>query len=303
MRAWVLRGIDDLKIDDVPAPEPKEGEVLVKVKAAGICSSDVHRVYSTGAYHYPIILGHEFSGVTGDGVRVGVFPLLPCHCCEFCVAQQYETCINYSYLGSRQDGAFAEYVAVREWNLITLPDSITFEQAAMLEPAAVALHAVKRLDVRGAESVAVIGDGAIGLLIAKWLSILCDAKVGVFGRSDIPPLERYDICIEAVGSSDAYHRCIELTRPNGQLLLVGNPNIDFGVSRELHWQVLRKQLNVRGSWNSSYPADWQETIDMADALQLDCFISNKYRFCELDRAFVNMHGKSKCRGKAVVVFD
>ena len=77
MKAWVLHGINDLRFEDVPKPVLKKGEVLVKVMCAGVCSSDIQRVYVSGAYHYPIILGHEFSGITEDGRRVGVFPLLP----------------------------------------------------------------------------------------------------------------------------------------------------------------------------------------------------------------------------------
>ena len=99
MKAWVLHGVKDLRFEDVDSPAPEEGEVLVKVKAAGICSSDIPRVYATGAYHYPIILGHEFSGVTTDGRRVGVFPLIPCHICKSCKSHHYETCSDYSYIG------------------------------------------------------------------------------------------------------------------------------------------------------------------------------------------------------------
>ena len=303
MKAWVLHGIGDLRFEDVPVPEPQDDEVIVKVKAAGICSSDIARVYSSGAYHYPIILGHEFSGIAPDGTRVGVFPLLPCHICGSCMARQYETCSSYGYLGSRQDGAFAEYVAVKKWNLVALPDEMTFEQAALLEPAAVALHAVKRAGLGGVTSAGVIGDGVIGRLIAKWLSILCDADVSVLGRGSVTPNEKCDVCFEAAGSADALRRCIELAKPNGQVVLVGNPGVDFVIDQMLHWQILRKQLSVTGSWNSSYPEDWNETLNNAGALRLEGFIGVRYKLDELGGAFENVRGKGKGRGKAVVVFD
>jgi L-iditol 2-dehydrogenase len=302
MKAWVLHGINDLRFENVPKPVPKDNEVLVKVQCVGVCSSDISRVYLTGAYHYPIILGHEFCGTTENGRRVGVFPLLPCHICESCKAGHYEICSNYGYIGSRQDGAFAEYATVPDWNLIELPDDLPFEQAALLEPAAVALHAVNRLDLRNVQSAAVVGDGAIGKLAAKWLSIYGIAFC-VLGRGDKSPPDSRDACIEAVGSADALRRCIELTKPGGQIVLVGNPVLDFNIDRMLYWQILRKQITVKGSWNSRYPSDWTKTLDNAGALHLDDFISHRYKFCELGKAFEMMRDKRERHGKVIVSLD
>lgn len=303
MKAWVLHGINDLRFDDIDPPIPGDGEILVSVKAAGICSSDLQRVYYTGAYHYPITLGHEFSGVASDGRRVGVFPLIPCFQCESCGQRHYETCSNYSYIGSRQDGAFAEFVTVPEWNLIELPDSVTYEEAALLEPAAVALHAARRLDLRSVRSVAVIGNGGIGKLIGKWLTIFNVETVDTLGRKDSSSLEQYDACIEAVGSTGALSRAIELVKPNGQIVLVGNPDAGFHIDQKLYWQILRKQLSVIGSWNSSYPADWQEVLNHANLLQLDRFVSHQYGFGELDKAFEMLHDKLEKRSKVIAVWE
>jgi L-iditol 2-dehydrogenase len=303
MKAWVLHGINDLRLSDVTEPTPKRGEVRIRVKAAGICSSDISRVYGEGAYHYPIILGHEFCGTTEDGRRVGVFPLLPCHTCESCKVGHYETCSNYSYIGSRRDGAFAEYVAVPNRNLIELPDDLTFEQAALLEPAAVALHAATGLDLREVQSAAVVGDGVIGRLTAKWLSMCGVPSVCVLGRGDKPLRGHRDACIEAVGAPDAFKRCIELTRPGGQVVLVGNPGLDFNIDRMLYWQILRKQISVKGSWNSRYPSDWQKTLDNAGALRLDGFIGRRCAFEELGKAFEKMRDKREPYGRVIVSLD
>lgn len=210
MKAWVLCGIGDFRLEEVDEPVLKEKEVLVAVKAAGICGSDIPRVYRTGTYSYPAIPGHEFSGLVvkaGPGAdpgwlgrRVGVFPLIPCGNCTPCRRKRYEMCRHYGYLGSRQDGGFAEYVAVPQWNLIGLPDGVTYEQAAMLEPMSVAVHAVRTAygaawgsdanngangtadsaqgggvsdavgEALGREApVAICGLGAIGLLLAMFL--------------------------------------------------------------------------------------------------------------------------------------
>ena len=114
MKAWVLHGIGDFRLEEADEPVLAKGEVLVSVKAAGICGSDIPRVYRTGTYSYPTIPGHEFSGMvvkTGEGAdpgwlnkRVGVFPLIPCGSCVPCKKRQYEMCRHYGYLGSRQDG-------------------------------------------------------------------------------------------------------------------------------------------------------------------------------------------------------
>lgn len=302
MNAWVLCGINNLQLKEISCPEPREGEVLVQVKAAGICSSDISRVYKNGAYHYPMILGHEFSGVTQDGRRVGVFPLIPCYSCRSCQNHQYETCSNYSYIGSRQDGAFAEYVAVPEWNLITLPNHVTFEQGALLEPAAVALHAVKRAKLDGVVSVAVIGDGTIGRLIGIWLRHYGVKFIDVLGRNDNGGFADYDLCFEVVGSSDAFRRCIELTRSNGEIILVGNPNSEFNINQTIYWKILRKQLTVSGVWNSSYPLDWKMILENIDLLQSDVFITHKVNFLQLKKAFEMIRSRKEKYGKVMVVF-
>jgi len=302
MKAWILHGNNDIKLNDVPIPMLKDGEVLVQVKAVGICTSDVPRVYEKGAYHYPIILGHEFSGITSGGRRVGVFPLIPCHICDSCQTGHYETCSDYSYIGSRQDGAYAEYVAVPEWNLIDLPKSVTFEQAALLEPAAVAFHAVKRMQSHSITNAAVIGNGVIGNLIGVWLMQYGIQIVDVLGRNDNNTYSNYDVCIEAAGTSESFRRCVELTCPNGEILLVGNPDNNFNIDQKLYWQILRKQVTVNGVWNSSYPSEWQQVLEHADKIQLDRFISHIYEFNELDKAFEMIHGKKEKHSKVMVKF-
>ena len=126
MKAYVLDGIGQLVYRDVPLPRLHADEVLVEVVNAGICGSDVPRIFKTGTYHFPTIPGHEFAGIVREvsdeqyrsliGKRVGVFPLIPCMRCEQCRSKSYEMCQSYNYLGSRTDGGFAEYVAVPVWN-------------------------------------------------------------------------------------------------------------------------------------------------------------------------------------------
>lgn len=299
MKAYVLHSVGNLVYEDVPVPSVKSGWALLKVKASGICSSDIPRIFSNGTYHFPTIPGHEFAGEiikVGNeldnrwiGKRVGVFPLIPCKKCTQCQKRKYEMCSHYDYLGSRRDGGFSEYVAVPVWNLIELPDSIPFEIAAMLEPVSVALHAVKRARIKKGYSVAVVGTGMIGICAAQWAKYN-GADVVVHGRSeekrkiiescnltyksdsDVNSKGLYDVVIEAVGSDMSIAKSLGIASYGGTILLMGNPTNDIRLFKDLYWSILRKQLELKGTWNSSYKSfgltDWKDSIDAIS----DCFI-------------------------------
>ena len=194
MKAGVLLARDDIRYEEVQTPEPKAGEVLVKVKYSGICGSDVPRVNEDGAHFYPIILGHEFSGIVeavGDGVtkvkkgqRVAGAPLVPCMKCEDCMKGDYALCKDYSCIGTRQAGSYAEYICLPEQNVVPFKDTVSFEQGALFEPAAVALHGLECLPYEGGKTVAVLGGGTIGLLVMQWANIFGSAKTVVFDIDD-----------------------------------------------------------------------------------------------------------------------
>ena len=183
MKAWILHDVNEISFEDTGIPLPKENEVLLKVKACGICGSDIPRIYETGAHRMPLILGHELSGVIegiGKNVkpylinkRAGVYPLIPCRKCKPCMEGHFELCRSYNYLGSRCNGGFAEYVTVPEANLIKLPDEVSYEEAAMLEPMAVAVHAVRKgtddFKLPRDRAIAVCGLGTIGLMVCAFL--------------------------------------------------------------------------------------------------------------------------------------
>ena len=322
MKAYVLHGIGDLRYEDCPLPEIRPGWALVKVLAAGICSSDIPRIFEKGTYHFPTIPGHEFSGQVEKvadesdsqwvGKRVGVFPLIPCKECPFCEKGQYETCSHYDYIGSRRDGGFAEYVAVPVWNLIGLPETVSDVQGALLEPAAVALHAVKRLEIFPGASVCVVGTGAIGLLAGQWAKIFGAGRVAVKGRSESKRQivqqcgleyqtefragEEYDRVIEAVGSAKALEESLLLTAPGGKLVLMGNPDGPRALSQNLYWRVLRKQLALIGTWNSSYgnsDSDWADTVEAmrTGALKTDAVVSHVLQKEDLREGLEIMKGK------------
>jgi L-iditol 2-dehydrogenase len=205
MKALLLSQYNQLDIADLPAPEPGEGEILVRVAACGICGSDVHGYDgASGRRIPPIVMGHEAAGVVasvGAGVsnfkpgdRVTFDSTVYCGHCEFCLQGEINLCNNRQVIGVsckefRRAGAFAEYVVVPQRISYHLPEALAFEEAAMLEAVSVALHGVRVSEMKGGETALVIGAGMIGLLTLQAAKAAGAAKVWV---ADIDPsrLER-----------------------------------------------------------------------------------------------------------------
>ena len=344
MRAQILYGIGNLKYAEPEKPSPKEGEALVKVECCGICGSDVPRIYKTGAHNMPLIPGHEFSGIVEkcpddpglEGKRVGVFPLVPCKKCRQCRRGYYEMCENYNYLGSRSDGGFAEYAVVPVWNLVLLPDEISYEEAAMLEPMCVAIHAVRRSGLKAPDpnlpgpSIVVCGLGTIGLLLTKILQKSGYDNILLIGNKDIQKklvnkmgfLEdnyldvRYadpvnfimektgglgaDYYFECIGRSESYQQAVKCASPLAKVVLVGNPTSDMELPKDIYWKILRNQMTLLGTWNSSYKSedpeddDWQMALSMFDgSFSPKDLITHRFSLEELDKGLSIMRRKSE----------
>jgi len=189
MKAALWYEKEDIRIEEVPDPKPGVDQVKVKIKTCGICGSDIHE-YKEGPFIIPsrphpltkreggpVILGHEFSSEVmevGEGVsrfkaedRVIVNPLMYCGECHYCKLGQYIMCTKLGTVGFAADGAFAEYGIFQEYSLLRLPDSVTDEMGAFVEPVAVAVHAVKRSRMKIGDSVVIVGAGPIGLLVMQ----------------------------------------------------------------------------------------------------------------------------------------
>lgn len=328
MKALNLHGVGDLRYEDVSVPELKEGTVLVKIKACGICSSDIPRIFVNGTYHFPTIPGHEFSGqivAVGDGVdeallgrKTCVFPMLPCRSCKACEIEEWAQCSGYSYFGSRQDGGFAEYLVVPTWNLVPFDDSISYEEAALCEPAAVSLHAVNIGKLEEGMNVLVIGTGTIGFLIATFAKKkIGGGKVIICGRSQnkldyakslgfetinakeenvadgirrITGNDGAEVVFEAVGLNPSIENAVKGAAALGRVVLVGNPEADLSLEKNVYWSILRKQLTVAGSWNSNYNSrinDWKEALEIfkSGELNLKGLITHTFPLSEKDKAF------------------
>ncbi len=323
MRALVLHAVGDLRCEEVPRPVLQPGQALVRVLAAGVCGSDLPRVYHHGTYRFPLIPGHEFSGVieevAGPGPRqpgehVAVIPLIPCGRCLYCQVGAYAQCTSYDYLGSRSDGGFAEFVAVPQRCLLPLPAGVDPLLAALTEPAAVALHALRQGDPQPGDSVAILGAGPIGMILAQWARLLGAGRVFL---TDVDPqklavAERLglgqtinaragdavaeiraaaggvgpDLVVEAAGAPATYEQSLRLVRSLGRVVWMGNPAGDVTLPLATVSQLLRKQITLRGTWNSVFADlpvnEWRVVLDMLAAGRLDLapLVSHRVRLEE-----------------------
>ena len=339
MKAYQLHDINNCKYEDVKKPVAGENTVIVKVHATGICGSDIPRIYRNGTYSYPLIPGHEFSGEVcelGENVdikwlnkAVGIFPLIPCMECEQCKKKQYEMCRKYSYLGSRTNGGYAEYVKVPVWNLIELPENVSYEQAAMLEPMAVAVHAMRRSGVIKEDRVAICGAGTIGLFLYMFLRNSGVNDILVIGNKEIQkrkvkelgcPEEKYfdskhgdagewlrkqseekaiDVFFDCVGTNEVVSLAVENVAPSGTVFLVGNPASDMQLEKKVYWKILRNQLTLLGTWNSSFTHDseddWNYILDRLEsgAIHPEKMITHRFPLENLASGFELMRDKTE----------
>ncbi|MCP4626321.1 MAG: alcohol dehydrogenase catalytic domain-containing protein [bacterium] len=208
MRAAALYGKQDLRVGDTDVPQIHDGEILIQVKGAFVCGTDV-RMYQNGyqgiSETTPIILGHEGSGVVAragsavksfkEGMRVAVAPNVGCGICDYCVSGNTHLCSQYKALGIHMPGFFAEYIKipenfVRQGNVVEIPDMLSFEEAALAEPLACVFNAFEKSRMRPGETVLIIGAGPIGLMHAKMAQTAGAAKIMINDLSH----DRLDLC-------------------------------------------------------------------------------------------------------------
>jgi len=318
-----------LRYEDVPDPIRKHGEALVEIKASGVCGSDLPRIFTKGTYSFPTIPGHEFSGVIADagdaalvGKKCAVFPLIPCGKCDYCGTGRYAQCENYDYFGSRRDGGFAGLISVPLWNIIQAPDDLSYEEIAMAEPCAVALHSLERAELRAGASVCVFGAGPIGLMIGKWarlkgaseVSLIdVDEKKTAYAASEGFKTElsgKADVVIEGSGVSAGYENAVRAARPFGTVVLMGNPAGDMALSQAAYSEILRKELTVRGTWNSAYNTfgseygnDWAASLKFMKRLDISGLVSHRFGLADCGQAFRMMRERKEFFMKVMFVND
>ena len=221
-----------IEVVDVPRPGTDDGRVRVRVRAAGICGSDLHMI---GWGPMPVTLGHEVAGHLDDGTPVAIWPLVPCGSCDRCQAGEVTQCrqaVTQSY-GIGRDGGMADEMAVAESSVVQLPAGLDIADASLVEPIACSLHALRRAGLRGDERVVVIGAGMIGLA-AVLVARAEGCSVDVLARHDAQrvaarsigagtePDGEYDVVVDAAGTDTALRTCFDLLRPGGTVALVAS---------------------------------------------------------------------------------
>lgn len=346
MEALVLHGIGDLRLAQMPIPTVAEGQVRVHIGFCGVCGSDIPRIFSKGTYSFPTVCGHEFAGTIdecGPGVDgfakgdpVVVFPLLWCGKCDACESGKYVQCSDYDYLGSRSDGAFAEYVVAPKENIIRVPNGVSLEEAALTEPAAVALHALRRVkESQVGKTVAIFGVGPIGLMVAHWARILGAEQILLFDilNEKLELAERFGFdnvyntsiedvvdvvniktdgkgahtCIEAAGAPQTYLYALGSVRRGGSVVFLGNPDADVTLPAALISQVMRREVSIFGTWNSDYSIsgnddDWRTVLKaMATGkLNLSSLITHKVPLTNGTQTLQMMKNKNEFYAKVLI---
>lgn len=345
MKAGVVHAREDIRYEEIQTPSPKAGQVLIKVKYTGICGSDVPRVNGDACHFFPNVLGHEFSGVveeTGAGVasvkpgdRVAGVPLVPCMQCEDCQKGNYSLCRNYSFIGSREYGSFAEYVVVPERNAVKFEDNVSFEQGAFFEPSTVALHGLLRVNYQGGGTVAILGGGTIGLFTMQWAKIFGAKKAVVFdisgerlalakklGADDvINTLEEnymekalaltdgrgYDYVYETAGNTATMHMVFEAAGNKAQVCFIGTPTKELTFTVKDWENMNRKEFTLTGSWMSysaPFPGrEWELTAHYFKTGELkfdESLIYRKIPLSRIDEAFAMYKIPGQVKGKLLI---
>lgn len=327
MQRFRLHGPKQLVLDDVPEPSPDSGQLLISVSSVGICGSDKH-YYSQGRCgpfvpRTPFALGHEFSGIVAAlgsavagfqvGDAVAVDPLLACGNCPMCRSGHANLCPEKRYMGSAAawphvDGAMGDKICVPAGNVYRLPQSISLSTAAMIEPASVAFHAVRRAGEVVGATVLIIGGGAIGQLILRTAKALgakravlvdvqeynrnaglrsgADLAVDPLAEDAVAQLESlapggFDIAWEAAGAAPALTLAIERVRRGGVVVQVGTLPDLVQIPANL---IMAREIDLRGS--VQYHKAFPDVIALlaTGRLQIDDLVTQRFPFARAPEA-------------------
>lgn len=340
MKAIKLYEPGDLRVELVDKPEIKPEEVLILVKTVGICGSDIPRVLFKGAYYQGLTLGHEFSGEiieVGDsakewekGDRVTIAPLVPCNECDYCKKGKYGLCERYNYYGSRTDGAMANYIKVNKENLLKIPDSISYEAGAMVDPAANAVHGLWRGKLSAGDTAVVFGMGAIGLFavqFAKEMGAKEVIAVDIFEEKleiakklgatrvinskttnlvDILADTHIDVVLDTSGSPIAQNQAVAITGKMGRVVFLGISNKELLLSAKSVDRLMRYEIGIHGSWNSfsaPFPGkEWEYSIDLMAKrkIKTEEIISHRFKLDETPQVFEKIKNRDIVFNKILI---
>ena len=337
MKAGVFYSKNDLRIEEIPKPSPKAGEVLIKVKACGICGTDVHIFNGDkGCFPTPAgtVLGHEFSGIVeavGEGVkeikvgdRVCVDPNKLCGDCYYCKSGIGHFCENMIGIGTGVNGGFAEYCAVPQSQVYKIADSTSYEAAAMTEPTACCVHGIDMCNISCGDTVAVIGGGMIGMIMLQLAKLsgagklimiepvaekrkiaeklgadLCIDPIGNDVKRVLGEngIKRISAVIECVGKTSTIEQAIDIAGEKSVVMMFGLTAPDDTISIR-PFEIFQKEIVLKSSFINPYTQ--KRALELIDSGKID--VSSVVYACEPLESLTKIlaDGSLRAKGKYII---
>ena len=336
MKAAVLYGPYDLRIEERAKPIPKDGEAVIKIKAAGICGSDIHFYEGSHPYkNYPRVHGHELAGII-DGIskndknlkkgdRVVIEPLIPCGKCYPCRIGKYNCCVNVRIAGAHIDGGFAEYLLMPINNINKIPDSMPFDVACLCEPYTIGAQiVVKRAEIKKDDKVVILGSGAIGICVLDFIKNI-GAKVLI---TDVQPFrlkmaklfgadviinskeeninncvmnftnnEGAGVVIEATGVVKVMENTENLVAAGGRIIIAGLTNDKVSFTGI---NFTKKEMTILGSRNSVNMFPYVVDKISSGELNAEKLITHRFSFDKIVDAFEFILKNQGITGKVII---
>jgi L-iditol 2-dehydrogenase len=346
MKAAVIYGTGDIRYEDIEDPKCGAEDVIIHVSACGICGSDSPRILKDWKYPVPGVPGHEFSGKIVEigknvkgfslGEAVVAQPLIPCRQCVHCKSGFYSVCDDITMIGADVHGGYAEYVKVPASNVLKI-GGIHLEQAALIEPCAVALYGVLGIEPKMGDTVAILGMGTIGQLVLQWCKIygvrrviavdisekkLAEAKAlgadycinGLKSDVEKEILELtsglgVDIAMETAGSKITQEQCLLVTKKRGKVGYLGIARTDILLKEKSFESIFRHELTLKGFWNSyaaPFPgAAWEKSIGYIqdNRIELEKLISHRFPLKDVKEVFTMIEKRSEEYNKILLVVE
>jgi L-iditol 2-dehydrogenase len=327
VKAAVLYQPHDIRIEERATPEPGPGEVLIRIKACGVCGTDNALFVGEYPARYPVVIGHEFSGEIIEvgrevadftvGDRVTVDPNRVCHRCGYCRSGNEHLCDNLRSMGVHSDGAVAEYCTMAASNVYRLPDGVTFEEAAFCEPLACAVHGVDQVGVRLGDTVLIIGAGGMGNLIGQCARRSGAAQIVVSepiafrreraaengathlidpSKEDVAQALRKinprgaDVVFEVAGRPAAQAAAVYLVKKGGSVVFFGCSPSDKTIEVNPFY-INENELKIFGSFNNQFSTGRALDMLASHACRVDNLISHRFRLEEYLQVFRMFGGK------------
>ena len=338
MQAAYLEGPKKIVIKEVKRPLLAKDDVLVKIKAVGVCGSDIeyyeHGRIGNFVVEKPLILGHEASGEVVEvgqkvttlkvGDRVALEPGIPCRKCDFCKSGRYNLCPDVQFMATPPvDGAFREYVAHPADFTFKIPEGVSYEEAALVEPLSVGIHAVERAQLKLGDQILIFGAGPIGLLtlqvaladgashaVVLDLSDVRLEKAKELGADEVVNArehnltkdlgDSFDVVFEAAGGTTTIPQALHFVKRGGTIVLIGHsPKNEAKLDPNL---VITKELNIRGTfrYKNTYPKALR--LIQREVFNLKALIGKIFSLTDVDAALRYPKENPACI-KAMIVMD